>query len=918
MKQQTDPRVAEIVTAYLAGRESAAPASLDELLSRYPAEDRPRLHSSAMIELARRRAPVGPRGKGSSADHDGFTNRGRESLDAGRTAPPGSAVDEGADELPQFEGYETVELIGKGGMGAVYEAIQEATGKRVALKVMLAEPARNDEARRRFEREVELAARLSHPDIAAVIDSGLSRGRYYLVMEYVEGRRLTEALAPGVCDWRAALTMLARICDALDYAHQRGVLHRDLKPTNILIDQRDEPRVLDFGLAKALDLKTLAVHEMSVSQPGQLLGTPQYMPPEQLRGQLDQLTVRSDVYSLGVIGYELVSGRLPADLSAGLDDFFKRIDDEPAPPSRWRRGLSRDLDAILLKALRRTPGERYATAGEFAADLRRLLAGRPIQARHSGAVERAWRWVRRNRAVSVAGSAALLVIATTVTISVAHARSLARLTSDLVRLATSLPRVNMLDSLPFDGLPAPEWEARLPEFEQRLRAFDGRPEDAAANWARLGQLQYAVGKYGPAETSAMEARTLFEKAGVQSRAAAQAGHLSARARHKRGQYAAAQQAYEQALGEYQQLTALDKENAGLLAEAADVLADLGWVHKDQGAYPEAEKRFEEALLVVANPAFFQPDDPARTAVLNNFGMFLQSQGRYDDAEAKLREALQLRQQHSRGTDDEDVAASLANLGTFLSRYRADYADAEKLLRQALEIRTQLLKRKHPSTIVSLNQLGLTLREAGHYAEARPLFDEAMQLREAALGRTHEFVAVSHCNLGLVLLDLEQVLGAEPQLKAALDIWHASGTKSPSYAAGLRAWGDLLLAQGRLDEAEAAERQALDLQSGAAGTVEAGLTHLLLARVLLARQQAADAEVEARSGLEILQKTLVPSTHWKIAWAQSIFSACRAAQGDCEQAKAELDSGLKGITAVLGTENRYARQAAAWLRLCDGP
>jgi len=325
------------------------------------------------------------------------------------------------ERLPEIEGYDLIDEIGRGGMGVVYEAYQRSTGRRVAIKLVGTIVAASTAGRRRFEREVELVARLQHPNIVSVFDSGLKRGQYYLVMEYIDGspldRWVAERFAAAGSErarTRGVLGLMARLCEAVDYAHQRGVLHRDLKPTNVLMDVRGEPHVLDFGLAKPIaDAESLrAAAALTIAEPGQIVGTLGYMAPEQARGESERVSVRSDVYSLGVILFELLTARLPIDLSGSLHDCLRRISEQEAPPPSRAggAGIPADLDAIVLKALAKEPAQRYATAAELAADLRRFLDHRPIVARRIGATARLVRWVRRNRAVAAVGGIAAIAL----------------------------------------------------------------------------------------------------------------------------------------------------------------------------------------------------------------------------------------------------------------------------------------------------------------------------------------------------------------------------------------------------------------------------------------------------------------------------------------------------------------------------
>ncbi len=331
----------------------------------------------------------------------------------------GSTATGSLDELEGavIEGYHLLEELHRGGQGVVYRAMQLGTKRQVALKVLLEGPFAADSTRRRFEREVELAASLRHPNIVTILDSGISHGRYFFAMEYIDGLRLDRYLAKFRPPLRATLQLFATICDAVNFAHQRGVIHRDLKPPNILVDGDGAPHVLDFGLAKGIytaeaDQPTVQV----LSTGGELLGTVAYMSPEQTVGSLD-VDLRSDVYSLGVVFYEALLGQLPYSIEGPLAEVLTRIAKaEPARPrglqrrSRFGRLVGDELETILLRALEKDPARRYQTAGDLARDLRLLISGQPIEAKRASGLYMLRKMLKRYRLQAGVAAAALLMM----------------------------------------------------------------------------------------------------------------------------------------------------------------------------------------------------------------------------------------------------------------------------------------------------------------------------------------------------------------------------------------------------------------------------------------------------------------------------------------------------------------------------
>ncbi|UCC97632.1 MAG: protein kinase, partial [Phycisphaerales bacterium] len=280
---------------------------------------------------------------------------------------------------PDIEGYKIIEPLGEGGMGIVWRAEQLSTKRQVALKIMAAPRFASEKAQGRFEREVELTARLDHPNIARIYESGLHHGLYYYAMELVDGMPLDRYVKSKGLSKNEILALMQKVCQAVLYAHLRAVIHRDLKPSNILVSPDGQPHVLDFGLAKALLDEDEA---LTISIEGQVAGTPAYMSPEQAAGHHSQTDTRTDVFSLGVILYELLTGQAPHDHSGSMFDLLQQITEgKIRRPREANKSIDAELEAILLKALARDPEERYASAGALAKDITSYLDEEPLDAR---------------------------------------------------------------------------------------------------------------------------------------------------------------------------------------------------------------------------------------------------------------------------------------------------------------------------------------------------------------------------------------------------------------------------------------------------------------------------------------------------------------------------------------------------------
>ena len=286
-------------------------------------------------------------------------------------------------EIPAIGGYDVVEEIGRGGMGVVYRALQVSTKRMVALKLMRSGPFASGLARKRFQREVELAARLRHPNIVTVLEGGHVNERPYYAMEYVPGIQLQRYLSATEPDLRTTLRMFERICTAVDYAHRQGVIHCDLKPANVLVDESGDPHILDFGLAKATG-QTEGEEALtpSVPLPGLGAGTLFYLSPEQAACWPHEVDVRTDVHALGVMLFEALTGKLPYDTTGSPWQVAKRIlETPPTPPSSLSGRVTAEVETIILKALEKDKNHRYHSAKELGDDIRRYLEGEPIRAR---------------------------------------------------------------------------------------------------------------------------------------------------------------------------------------------------------------------------------------------------------------------------------------------------------------------------------------------------------------------------------------------------------------------------------------------------------------------------------------------------------------------------------------------------------
>ncbi len=590
----------------------------------------------------------------------------------------GPGITPGMAAPPVIEGYRIGRCLGQGGMGAVYESVQESTGRRVAIKLMLDSAMASDAGRKRFEREVEVVAHLDHPGIIAVVDSGVRKGKYFYVMEFVEGHALDAVMVPGRCNPRDALALLAEVCDAVDYAHQRAVLHRDLKPANIVVDGRGRARLLDFGIAQIIDP---ASTRETVSRPGQLVGTVAYMAPEQAAGGAAQTGVRTDVYALGAIGYELLTGKLPCDVDGPLVEVLRAIaEKDPERPSSLRPGIARDVDAILLKALEKQPDQRYSTAGELARDIRRYLGGLPVDARPVGALGRSWRWTKRNKAV------AAVILVSLATLAVVSTGLVLRIVQERDRAVQNFSQLKRV-----------------------LESADPETREGGVTIPMLMDSTVETIEKTPPATLASEA-DVREIVGTVYR--------------KFGEYGKAVTNQQRVLDIRKQIASRDDP---LVAEAMHNLAATLWW---DGQYTKAEPLYADALKM--RQRLFKPDDPAIAFSMTHLATCRLSMGRVDSARTLFQGALEMRLRIY-GPEHEQVAAALNNLAK-CDLESEDLAHAEERLRASLGMIRKLKGENYPgAAAASTNLADCLLRRAeldrleGREPAALAQGDEAVRL-----------------------------------------------------------------------------------------------------------------------------------------------------------------------------------------------
>lgn len=746
--------------------------------------------------------------------------------DSAPTLPmPGRPVARVTPDMPKQIGrYRILGVLGAGGMGMVYQAQQENPSRTVALKVIRAGYL-SDEMLRRFTQEAQVLGRLQHPGIAQVYEAGTvsdERGRPmpFFAMEFIKGAALTDYVEARKLGTRQRLDLIAKVCDAVYHAHQKGVIHRDLKPGNIIVDERGQPKILDFGIARATDSDMQSVTLQT--DIGQLIGTVPYMSPEQVSGDPNDLDTRSDVYALGVIAYELLAGRMPYDLQKKVIHEAARIikEEEPTRLSVVNRTLRGDVETIVAKALEKDKARRYQSAESLASDIRRYLNDEPIAARPASAWYQFAKFSRRNRGL-VAGIAAafVLLLAGVIGTSLALGRALKAergLTAQLAETevaradearirAKAEAMIAFVTNALQSGNPFGQGTRDMTIVEAMSNAakeldtglLKDQPESEAGIRATIGQILMNNGR-------PEEAQPLFEQALATVERAQPVDNVLLSSclnnlgviMRERGQFAQAEPLLTRSLAISEQFPG--PERTGL----ASSLLNLAGIYSVQSQFAKAEPLFARALEIYE--AAFGPDHLEVAGTLNNFADMYRSQGEFSKAESRYLRALAIREKLL-GPAHPEVAQSLNNLAE-VYRAQRQFTAAEPLFERALAIREKALGPDHPSTANSLNNLASLYQSQRKFAQAEPLFQRALAISERAVGPDHPSVAVILNNVAAIYRTQNDFAKAEPLLVRAVAIWErVLGPDHPTLAAGLNNLARTRQALGQTAEA----RQGFD-------------------------------------------------------------------------------------------------------------
>jgi eukaryotic-like serine/threonine-protein kinase len=732
-----------------------------------------------------------------------------------------------------------LQMLGEGGMGEVWLAEQRTPIHRmVALKLIKA-GMDTKAVVARFESEQQALALMDHPSIAKVFDAGsTAEGRPYFVMEYVPGLPITEYCDKHRLPMRERLELFMQVCDGVQHAHQKAIIHRDLKPSNVLVVEQDNkavPKIIDFGLAKAIAQRL--TDKTMFTELGVMMGTPEYMSPEQADQREQNIDTRTDVYSLGVILYQLLVGALPFDVktlrAAGMEALLRAIREQEPPkpstrirsmgeacaasaerrrqePRTFARHLRGELDWITMKTLEKDRTRRYGSPAELGADIGRHLHNEPVRAHPPSPGYLAGKYIRRHRLGVAAAAAGLLLL---VGFAITQAVELRRITRERDRA-------------------------------DRITAF-------MTNMFKVSDPSEARG-------NTITAREILDKAATEidtglsndPQLQAKMMHTMAVTYDGLGLYSRAQPLLERAV---------DIQRRTLGPGSPDTLksmAELASVWAGEGHYTESEKLIREILEI--RRRVLGPEHPDTLNSMNDLAVALMGEGRYAEAEKLERETIDT-QRRVLGPDNRYTMISMSNLALTLMD-EGQYAESEKLNREILEIRLRVLGPEHPDTLNSMTSVAVALMDEGRYTEAEKLERTTLDIQRRVLGMEHPQTLREMSYLALTVMDEGRYAEAEKLERTTLDIQRrVLGPEHPDTLNSMNLLADTLMDEGQYVESEKLNREILEIRRRVLGPKHANTVRSMnnLAVDLSHEKRYGEAEKLFREAIHTADQTNHP-------------------------------------------------------------
>jgi eukaryotic-like serine/threonine-protein kinase len=867
------------------------PAERDDFIARECAQD-PELLSEVTGLLRADAAPAGLLDRTLHAESLGLGSEpGTDPLASGTT----------------IGAWRLVRQLGAGGMGIVYlaERADAAFAQRAALKIVrggLASRALEG----RFLRERRILARLEHPGIARLLDGGLTpEGQPWFAMELVEGEPISDYAQHNGLDVPGRLRLFLQACAAVQYAHSRLVVHRDLKPANMLVDGEGRVRLLDFGVARLLDD---AADEAGLTRAGLPALTPAYAAPEQIRGEPP--TTATDVFGLGAILYELLSGRpirdaaaaTPTGLVRTLDRDIAPLASLPELPAAHRRRLRGDLETIVAVALAAEPARRYASVEALAADIERHLESMPLAARPASRAYRISRYVRRHR-IGVAATASLLLLLAAGVAGVLWQAREARLEAARAREMSAF-----LQDL-FDAVDPEEARGRvvtarelLDRGAERIGDLKADPDLRVDVLRTLGELYYRLGLFDRSESLLRQA---------ESEALAAFGAEDARTARVRaslaytvidaGRFAEAESIVETALAASRR----SGDEEALLYS----LDTLSHVRALQGRCAEAIDLYLEELPLAER--ILGPDSKEVAGLYNSIGSCAMQLDNYDRADRFLAEALR-RQRRILGDVHTSVANTLGLIGNLRGR-QGRYKDGEPFHREALAIRERVLAPEHPDLAISFDALAQNLDNQGRRDEARAFYERALELRRRVLGPRSQVVAGTLTSLSVLEFRAGDFEAALARQLEALAIYRETVGETRNVALAVGNAGVMLRDLGRYDEARQKLEESLAMRRKLSGdtSTDAAAARMHLATLDRMTGRPEQAESQYREALATFESEL-PDGHTRIAEARMGLGATLLLRGHAREALPLLESAHVALLAADAVNDLRLAECRIWL------
>ena len=792
--------------------------------------------------------------------------------------------------------YRLVRELGRGGMGVVFLAERDdgQYEQQVAVKVLHASPD-NADLRRRFRAERQILASLKHRSIAQLLDGGVTEGQLpYLVMEHVDGLPITTYCDKHRLGVDARLRLFRDVCGAVHYAHQNLVIHRDIKPGNILVSSEGGVKLVDFGIAKLLD-PTLAPGQPRTRTELRAM-TPEYASPEQIRGE--SVTTASDVYALGIVLYELLAGQRPYDLSGNSPQKFAELVcwRVPEPPSavvsddRLRHTLSGDLDAIVMMALRKDAGDRYGSVDLLWEDLQRYLDGLPVHAHRGSRLYRTRKFLGRYRVESTAAAVVALSLAVSTGAAVRQAtlaaRDRDRAQHALAQAEQSLEQsesvtgflVGLFDAArPTAGSSAFTAEELVRRGTAQIESFRGQPLVQARMLEAMARVYTMMAQF-PAARAAIDRSLELRVAHLGPNCVEVAGSLFYLGEVMRlsGHYQEADSVTRRALAI--RIAVLGPRHPA----NAEVLAQLSSIRLYFSDLTGAEDASRRALEIRRES--LKSNDPLIAESLTLHAAHLRRLGKIADAETELRQAITV---FRAATGDQSVGAAGAQLrlADLVLDARGDTAQAEALMRSSLAMTRAALGDEHPRTAWAMSDLADLLTQRKQYREAEALARGAVDIERRTFGAHHMNVANSATSLVTTYIAAGKLTEAERLQYEVLAIYEQSvGRNHTAYAGALGRLSEIAMARGRYDEAIALRRRSIDIRHQVFGDESAlnGIDMSKLAQLYARKREFGTADSLFNAAL-VNQRRYVSETHYDVRAIFGLMSERYALAGERAEA-----------------------------------